>query len=128
MSEHQHSHSHTNTGCDHTDCDYTDCDHAKPDAGDLLDVIVIGAGAAGIGTAHTLTNIFGLDASRVLLVDRGDAIGATFRLWPQEMRFISPSFNQQGWTKSFDLNSVAYGTSPAFSLHTQHPSGAQYAD
>jgi putative flavoprotein involved in K+ transport len=97
-----------------------------PDAS--LDVIVVGAGAAGIGCAHTLTNIFGLDASRVLLVDRGDAIGASFRMWPAEMRFISPSFNQQGWTKSFDLNSIAYGTSPAFSLHTQHPSGAQYAD
>ena len=42
--------------------------------------------------------------------------------------FISPSFNQQGWTSSFDLNSIAHGTSPAFSLHAQHPSGAQYAD
>ena len=26
------------------------------------------------------------------------------------------------------LNSIAHGTSPAFSLHAQHPSGAQYAD
>ena len=43
-------------------------------------------------------------------------MGESFRLWPKEMRFISPSFNQQGWTKSFDLNSVAYGTSPAFTL------------
>eukprot|EP00966_Prymnesium_polylepis_P176537 4086827-Prymnesium_polylepis.2 len=43
------------------------------------------------------------------------------------MRFISPSFNQAGWT-GFDLNSAAHGSSPAFSLHTQHPSGAQYAD
>ena len=44
------------------------------------------------------------------------------------MRFISPSFNQQGWTGSFDLNSIAHGTSPAFSLHAQHPSGTQYAE
>jgi putative flavoprotein involved in K+ transport len=43
-------------------------------------------------------------------------------------RFISPSFNQQGWTNSFDLNSVAYGTSPAYTLHAQHPSGEQYAN
>ena len=43
------------------------------------------------------------------------------------MRFISPSFNHQGWTKSFDLNSVAYGTSPAFTLHAEHPTGEQYA-
>ena len=50
------------------------------------------------------------------------------RSWPEEMRFISPSFNQQGWTGSFDLNSIAHGTSPAFSLHAQHPSGTQYAE
>ena len=56
------------------------------------------------------------------------AVGASFRSWPEEMRFISPSWNQQGWTSSFDLNSVAHGTSPAFVLHVQHPSGAQYAN
>ena len=55
-------------------------------------------------------------------------MGESFRQWPAEMRFISPSFNQQGWTKSFDLNSVAYGTSPAFTLHAEHPTGAQYAN
>ena len=43
------------------------------------------------------------------------------------MRFISPSFNSQGWTKSFDLNSIAHGTSPAFTLHAEHPTGEQYA-
>ena len=93
-----------------------------------LDVIVVGAGAAGVGTAFTLTNIFGLDTSRVVLLERGEGVGTSFRMWPNEMRFISPSFNQQGWTSSFDLNSIAHGTSPAFSLHAQHPSGAQYAD
>ena len=93
-----------------------------------LDVLVVGAGAAGIGTAHMLCNLFGLDSSRVLLVERGEAVGETFRRWPKEMKFISPSFNNQGWTSSFDLNSVAYGTSPAYSLHAQHPSGEQYAD
>ena len=93
-----------------------------------LDVLVVGAGAAGIGTAHMLCNLFGLDSSRVLLVERGEAVGETFRRWPAEMRFISTSFNNQGWTSSFDLNSVAYGTSPAYSLHAQHPSGEQYAD
>ena len=93
-----------------------------------VDVVVVGAGAAGVGTALMLTKTFGLDASRVLLVERGEEVGATFRRWPAEMRFISPSFNMQGWTNSFDLNSVAFGTSPAYSLHEQHPSGAQYAD
>jgi thioredoxin reductase len=92
------------------------------------DVIVVGAGASGIGCAVSLTRDFGLASNRVLVLDRGDAIGATFRAWPDEMRFISPSFNQQGWTSSFDLNAVAHDTSPAYTLHAQHPSGAQYAD
>lgn len=65
-----------------------------------VDVVVVGAGAAGIGCAVSLTRAFGLDASRVRLLERSDAIGASFRAWPEEMRFISPSFNQQGWTNS----------------------------
>ena len=93
-----------------------------------LDVIVVGAGAAGVGTALMLTKTFGLDPSRVLLIERGEAVGDAFRRWPKEMRFISPSFNQQGWTSSFDLNSIAHGTSPAYSLQTEHPSGHEYAD
>jgi cation diffusion facilitator CzcD-associated flavoprotein CzcO len=93
-----------------------------------LDVIIVGAGAAGVGCALMLTKTFGLDASRVLLIERGETVGDTFRRWPEEMRFISPSFNQQGWTASFDLNSIAYGTSPAYSLHAEHPSGDEYAD
>ena len=101
----------------------------EPAASNLsLDVIIVGAGAAGIGCAFTLIHTFGLDPSRVLLLERGEAVGTSFRKWPEEMRFISPSFNQQGWTNSFDLNSVAYGTSPAYTLHSQHPSGEQYAD
>merc|ERR1719235_2412417 len=92
-----------------------------------IDVLVVGAGASGVGVAHMLTRCFGLDPRRVLLVERGDGVGETFRRWPREMRFISPSFNQQGWTKSFDLNSVAYGTSPAYTLHSEHPTGEQYA-
>jgi len=103
--------------------------HARaPDTEWTADVIVIGGGAAGIGTAFSLTAIFGLDPSRVLVLERGEAVGTSFRSWPEEMRFISPSFNQQGWTKSFDLNSIAHGTSPAYTLHAQHPSGTQYAD
>ena len=38
-------------------------------------VIVVGAGAAGIGFAITLTKTFGLDPSRVLLVEKGDGGG-----------------------------------------------------
>ena len=93
-----------------------------------VDVVVVGAGAAGIGCAISLTRAFGLDPARVRLLERSNAVGASFRAWPKEMRFISPSFNQQGWTDSFDLNAVAQDTSPAYALHAQHPSGSQYAD
>lgn len=92
-----------------------------------FDVIVVGAGCAGVGTATMLTRTFGLDNSKVLLVEQGEKVGDSFRKWPEEMRFISPSFNQQGWTASFDLNAVHYETSPAFSLRTEHPSGTDYA-
>jgi len=52
-----------------------------------------------------LTETFGLDKDRVLMIERGPEVGHSFRQWPKEMRFISPSFNQQGWSDSFDLNS-----------------------
>lgn len=100
----------------------------KSNAVAATDVIIVGAGAAGVGCALMLTKTFGLEPSRVLLIERGEAVGDTFRRWPAEMRFISPSFNQQGWTSSFDLNSIAHGTSPAYSLHSEHPSGDEYAD
>lgn len=98
-----------------------------PSGAEPFDVVVVGAGASGVGVAFMLTQVFRLDSRRVLLLERGGAIGETFRRWPREMRFISPSFNQQGWTASFDLNSVAFGTSPAFTLHAEHPTGEQYA-
>ena len=100
---------------------------APPNHPDPFDVIVVGAGAAGVGAALMLTRVFGLDPRRVLLLERGAAVGESFRRWPKEMRFISPSFNSQGWTGSFDLNSIAYGTSPAFTLQAEHPTGEQYA-
>ena len=107
----QHEHDHDSMlahgeDCAHDDCAHDDCAHddctrvhghgsghaaevdASPEPPDL-DVIVIGAGAAGIGCASTLTNIFGLEPDRVLLLDRGESIGTSFRMWPEEMRFIS---------------------------------------
>lgn len=92
-----------------------------------LDVLVVGAGAAGVGIALILAETFCLDKSRVAIIERGEKVGESFRRWPKEMKFISPSFNQQGWTNSFDLNAVSKGTSPAYSLHTEHPSGEEYA-
>ena len=59
----------------------------RPNHADPLDVIVVGAGASGVGVALMLTQTFGLDPERVLLVERGEGVGETFRKWPKEVRF-----------------------------------------
>lgn len=91
------------------------------------DVVIVGAGSAGVGTALTLTRTFGLDADRVVMVEKAGAVGDSFRRWPAEMRFISPSFNQQGWTRSFDLNAIHHEASPSQLLRSEHPTGREYA-
>lgn len=84
-------------------------------------VIIVGAGAAGIGTAVVLDRL-GID---ILVIDRNE-IGASFARWPKEMRFITPSFptNSVG---ILDLNSIAIGTSPGFTFRKEHLSGPEYA-
>uniref|UniRef100_UPI001C2FF9A0 NAD(P)-binding domain-containing protein n=1 Tax=Pantoea sp. GbtcB22 TaxID=2824767 RepID=UPI001C2FF9A0 len=52
------------------------------------DVIIVGAGPAGVGIAATLRQIGVQD---VLIIDRYE-IGASFIRWPAETRFIPPSF------------------------------------
>ncbi|MDQ3250337.1 MAG: NAD(P)-binding domain-containing protein, partial [Chloroflexota bacterium] len=86
------------------------------------DVIVVGAGAAGVGVGVTLKH---LGVVNFTIVDRHE-IGASFMRWPAEMRFISPSFIANGFGL-MDLNAVAIGTSPAYSLHKEHPSGKEFA-
>lgn len=83
---------------------------------------VIGAGAAGVGVAVTLMHA-GIE-NYVVLERR--SVGASFAAWPAETRFITPSFatNSIGM---LDLNSIAMGTSPAFTLEVEHPSGEEYA-
>ena len=68
------------------------------------DVVVVGAGAAGVGIAAMLTD-FGVDNMVVLERDR---VGSSFDRWPKEMRFITPSFTTNYWGH-LDLNSVATG-------------------
>lgn len=87
-----------------------------------FDVVVIGAGAAGVGVAIALQHA-GVKSSVVL--DR-ETVGASFAAWPAETRFITPSFptNSIGM---LDLNSIAVGVSPAYSLEVEHPTGEEYA-
>jgi putative flavoprotein involved in K+ transport len=87
-----------------------------------VDVAVVGAGAAGIGTGVALS-FLDLD---VLILER-DEIGASFRRWPVEMRCITPSFPSNSFG-STDLNAITPDTSPAFTLDREHPSGDEYAD
>ncbi len=88
----------------------------------LHDVVVVGAGAAGVGVAVTLQHA---GINDVMILDR-DTVGASFAAWPEETRFITPSFptNSIGM---LDLNSVSLGTSPAVTLRSEHPTGAEYA-
>ena len=90
--------------------------------GEVLDVVVIGGGAAGVGVAVTLKHA-GIE-NFVVLERR--TVGASFAAWPAETRFITPSFptNSIGM---LDLNSIAVGVSPAFSLEVEHPTGQEYA-
>ena len=56
-----------------------------------LDVTIVGAGAAGVGIGAVLAD---LDLDSYAILER-DEVGASFRQWPEDMRFITPSFPQQ---------------------------------
>lgn len=89
---------------------------------ELYDVIVVGAGAAGVGVSITLKHA-GIE--NFLLLDR-HTVGASFAAWPVETRFITPSFPSNS-IGMLDLNSIAIGVSPAYSLEVEHPTGREYA-
>ena len=86
------------------------------------DVIVVGGGAAGVGVAIALTHA---GVENFLLVDRNE-IGSSFASWPDETRFITPSFPSNS-IGMLDLNSIAVGVSPAFSMRVEHPTGSEFA-
>ena len=88
----------------------------------VYDAVVVGAGAAGVGVGVALKDA-GLDNFIVLESHR---VGSSFAAWPDETRFITPSFatNSVGM---LDLNSIAIGISPAFSIEAEHPTGNQFA-
>ena len=86
------------------------------------DVIVVGGGAAGVGVAIALAHA-GIE--NFLLIDRNE-IGSSFAAWPDETRFITPSFPSNS-IGMLDLNSIAVGVSPAFSMRVEHPTGSEFA-
>jgi len=88
---------------------------------DSIDVAVVGAGAAGVGVSVALSQ---LDID-VRIFER-EGIGASFREWPAEMRFITPSFPSNGFGLP-DLNTLVPRTAPAVLLDCQQPSGDDYA-
>lgn len=91
-------------------------------ASKTLDVLVVGAGPAGIGTALALSAV---DDLVLGVVDRGQ-VGQTFLDWPAVQTFLTPSFTGNGFGAT-DLNAVHPRTSPAFSLGADYLTGPQYA-
>ncbi len=89
---------------------------------EIFDVIVVGAGAAGIGVTIALGHA-GIE--NCLVLER-NTIGSSFSSWPAETRFITPSFPSNS-IGMLDLNSIGIGISPAFSMSVEHPTGEQYA-
>ena len=87
-----------------------------------FDAIIVGAGAAGIGVGISLQHA---GVENFLIVDR-DTVGSSFISWPDETRFITPSFPSNS-IGMLDLNSIAIGISPAFSMKIEHPNGKEYA-
>ncbi|EAY27299.1 NAD(P)/FAD-dependent oxidoreductase [Microscilla marina] len=89
---------------------------------EYYDVIIVGAGPAGIGVSILLQK---LEINHIILEKA--SIGDSFRKWPKETRFISPSFTGN-FFKMPDLNAITPGTSPAFTLLTEHPTGEDYVE
>ena len=82
----------------------------------------LGGGAAGVGVAIALRHA-GIE--NIIVLER-HTVGASFAAWPAETRFITPSFPSNS-IGMLDLNSIAIGVSPAFSLAVEHPTGREYA-
>ena len=85
-------------------------------------VLIVGAGPAGLGVAAALKRAGVID---LLVVDSRE-IGSSFRAWPRQMKFITPSFYSNLFNLP-DLNSIDPETSPADYFRTEHPSGDNYA-
>ncbi len=88
----------------------------------VYDVLIVGAGPAGLGCAAALRHC-GIE--NLALLDLRGA-GASFEAWPAQMRMISPSFHSNPFGQA-DLNAITPHTSPADYIHSEHPTGLEYA-
>lgn len=88
----------------------------------ILDVVIVGAGAAGVGCGVVLKD---LGLQNFTLLERHE-VGASFNRWPAQMRFITPSFPSHGFGL-LDLNAIALNTSPALVFRREHLTGKEYA-
>lgn len=95
---------------------------SRGDDPDQLDVLIVGAGPAGLGCAVAL-KACGIE--RLAILER-DEVGAAFERWPAQMRMITPSFHSNPFGQ-VDLNAITPQTSPADFLGREHPSGPEYA-
>ncbi|WP_289891394.1 NAD(P)/FAD-dependent oxidoreductase [Virgibacillus pantothenticus] len=89
----------------------------------IYDVVIVGAGPSGIGVATLLQQ---MNCTSYLILEK-EEVGASFLRWPEEMRFITPSFPAQGFGQT-DLNAIVPKTSPAYTLNMEHPTGEAYAE
>ena len=94
----------------------------ESDNSDIFDTIVVGAGAAGIGVGIALAHS---GVGNFVIIDKG-SVGSSFASWPDETRFITPSFPSNS-IGMLDLNSIAVGVSPAYNMRIEHPTGSEYA-
>ncbi|MEM8844874.1 MAG: NAD(P)/FAD-dependent oxidoreductase [Pseudomonadota bacterium] len=97
--------------------------NADAKTANIHDVVIVGAGAAGIGMAMALKNIPSLHYT---ILER-ERIGESFRGWPAQTKFITPSFNSNSFGLA-DLNAVDASSSPAKFSGSEHLSGSQYAE
>ncbi|WP_241049822.1 NAD(P)/FAD-dependent oxidoreductase [Achromobacter xylosoxidans] len=88
----------------------------------VLEVAVVGAGPAGVGMAVALRRH---GVRRLAVIDRHQ-VGASFLSWPQETRFITPSFYSNPFGLA-DLNAITETSSPALSAGMEHLDGPRYA-
>lgn len=96
---------------------------SEEDASSLFDAVIVGAGAAGIGAGIALAHS---GIGNFIILDKG-SVGSSFASWPEETRFITPSFPSNS-IGMLDLNSIAIGVSPAYNMKIEHPTGNEYAE